>query len=66
VLQPELRWCVHLGCPKCGAPMERRSGPHGVFYGCSNFGSVDLIEQCAGTLPRCLKPVVTERGRCLT
>jgi DNA helicase-4 len=40
---------VHLACPKCGAPMERRSGPHGVFFGCSNFGRVDLIEQCAAT-----------------
>lgn len=40
---------VHLACGKCGAPMERRSGPHGVFFGCSNFGRVDLIEQCAAT-----------------
>lgn len=42
---------VHPACPKCRAPMERRSGPHGVFYGCSNYGRVDLIEQCAATQP---------------
>jgi hypothetical protein len=24
-------------CPKCGAPMKRRTGPHGEFYGCSNY-----------------------------
>jgi len=40
---------VHLACPKCGAPMERRSGRYGVFFGCSKFGTVDLLEQCAAT-----------------
>ncbi|MGB8021259.1 MAG: UvrD-helicase domain-containing protein, partial [Candidatus Nanopelagicales bacterium] len=40
---------VHLACPKCGAPMEHRHGPHGAFFGCSNYGRVDLIEQCAAT-----------------
>ena len=40
---------VHLACPKCGAPMEHRNGPYGAFFGCSNYGRVDLIEQCAGT-----------------
>jgi hypothetical protein len=29
--------------------MEHRKGPFGAFYGCSNFGRVDLIEQCAAT-----------------
>ncbi|MCU0650361.1 MAG: topoisomerase DNA-binding C4 zinc finger domain-containing protein, partial [Gemmatimonadaceae bacterium] len=42
---------VHLACTKCGAPMERRSGPHSVFFGCSNYGRVDLIEQCSATQP---------------
>jgi DNA helicase-4 len=40
---------VHLDCPKCGAPMKHRNGPYGAFFGCSNFGRVDLIEQCAAT-----------------
>jgi DNA helicase-4 len=40
---------VHVACPKCDAPMARRSGRHGVFFGCSNFGRGDLIEQCAAT-----------------
>ena len=26
-------------CPKCGAPMELRSGPYGKFYGCSRYPS---------------------------
>lgn len=42
---------VHLACTKCGAPMDRRSGPHSVFFGCSNYGRVDLIEQCSATQP---------------
>jgi DNA helicase-4 len=42
---------VHLACPKCGAPMEHRSGPHGVFFGCSKYGSLDLLQQCAATQP---------------
>jgi DNA helicase-4 len=50
---------VHLACPKCRAPMERRSGPHGAFFGCSNFGRVDLIEQCAATLQ--WRPLPTAR-----
>jgi hypothetical protein len=29
--------------------MEHRSGPHGVFFGCSKYGSLDLLQQCAGT-----------------
>ena len=40
---------VHLACPKCGAPMEHRHGPYGAFFGCSNYGRVDLIEQCSAT-----------------
>lgn len=40
---------VHLECPKCRAPMEHRSGRYGPFFGCSNFGRVDLLEQCAAT-----------------
>jgi DNA helicase-4 len=40
---------VHVECPKCSAPMEHRSGPYGTFFGCSNYGRVDLIEQCAAT-----------------
>ena len=40
---------VHLACTKCGAPMEHRNGPYGAFLGCSNYGRVDLIEQCAAT-----------------
>jgi DNA helicase-4 len=42
---------VHPVCPKCGAPMERRSGRNGVFFGCSKYGSVDLLQQCSATLP---------------
>lgn len=30
-LQPE------IGCPLCGAPMVRRKGRYGEFYGCSGF-----------------------------
>ena len=26
-------------CPTCGAPMVRRSGPYGEFFGCSRFKS---------------------------
>jgi hypothetical protein len=26
-------------CPECGAPMVRRSGRFGEFFGCSNFKS---------------------------
>jgi DNA helicase-4 len=40
---------VHLECLKCSTPMEHRNGPYGAFFGCSNFGWVDLIEQCAAT-----------------
>ncbi len=40
---------VHLACPKCGAPMERRSGRKGVFFGCSKYGSLDLLQQCSAT-----------------
>jgi hypothetical protein len=29
--------------------MEHRHGPYGAFFGCSNYGRVDLIEQCAAT-----------------
>jgi DNA helicase IV len=38
---------VHLTCPKCSAPMEHRSGPYGAFFGCSKYGSRDLLEQCS-------------------
>jgi DNA topoisomerase-1 len=30
-------------CPKCGAPMVKRSGPRGKFWGCSTF------PKCTGT-----------------
>lgn len=40
---------VHLECPKCRAPMEHRSGRYGAFFGCSNYGRIDVIEQCAAT-----------------
>lgn len=33
-------------CPDCGAPMIRRSGPYGEFFGCSNFKS----GECKATL----------------
>jgi DNA helicase-4 len=55
---------VHLACPKCGAPMEHRNGPYGAFFGCSNFGRVDLIEQCAATEKLRKLPAADElRGR---
>lgn len=38
---------VHLACPKCGAPMVHRTSQYGEFFGCSNYGRVDLIEQCS-------------------
>ena len=31
------------GCPKCGAPMVRRTGRYGAFYGCSTY------PKCRGT-----------------
>jgi hypothetical protein len=31
--------------------MEHRSGPHGAFFGCSKYGSLDLLQQCAATQP---------------
>jgi DNA helicase-4 len=40
---------VHLECPKCSSPMEHRSGPYGPFFGCSKYGRVDVLEQCAAT-----------------
>ena len=55
---------VHLACPSCGSPMEHRSGPHGAFFGCSKFGSRDLIEQCAATEKwRSLPAAVGLRGQ---
>jgi DNA topoisomerase-1 len=38
---PALRTDVQ--CPKCGAPMVERTGPHGPFLGCSRY------PQCKGT-----------------
>ncbi len=32
-------------CPKCGAPMVKRTGPRGEFWGCSTF------PKCRGTRP---------------
>jgi len=26
-----------LPCPECGAPLIRKEGQHGIFYGCSRF-----------------------------
>jgi hypothetical protein len=31
--------------------MERRSGRTGTFFGCSKYGTVDVMQQCLGTLP---------------
>ncbi len=42
---------VHLGCPRCGAPMLSRTSQYGPFFGCSNFGRVDIAEQCLGKSP---------------
>lgn len=42
---------VHFACPKCGSPMEHRDGPYGAFFGCSKYGSRDLLEQCSATQP---------------
>jgi DNA helicase-4 len=42
---------VHLACPKCGSPMERRSGKRGVFFGCSKYGALDILQQCSATQP---------------
>lgn len=42
---------VHPLCPQCAAPMVRRNGPRGVFFGCSKYGSRDLVEQCSATRP---------------
>jgi hypothetical protein len=32
-------------CPKCGAPMVKRTGPRGEFWGCSTY------PKCKGTRP---------------
>jgi len=42
---------VHLACPKCGAPMARRSSRNGVFFGCSKYVALDLLQQCSATQP---------------
>ena len=34
---------TEFSCPRCGAPMKRRTGPSGIFAGCSNY------PQCRGT-----------------
>ncbi|MCH7938954.1 MAG: topoisomerase DNA-binding C4 zinc finger domain-containing protein [Candidatus Marinimicrobia bacterium] len=34
---------ARISCPKCGSPMERRTGKYGVFYGCSTY------PRCRGT-----------------
>jgi len=34
---------TEFSCPRCGAPMKRRTGPNGIFAGCSNY------PQCRGT-----------------
>ena len=36
-------------CPQCGAPLRRRSGPNGVFAGCSRYPACKgsrQVEQC--------------------
>ena len=30
-------------CPECGAPLVRRKGPYGYFYGCVMFPSCHSI-----------------------
>lgn len=32
-----------LICPRCGAPMVKRNGSRGEFYGCSNFPKCRMI-----------------------
>ncbi len=36
---------ARISCPKCGAPLRRRKGSNGEFYGCSQFPT------CNGTKP---------------
>jgi len=53
---------VHPSCPRCGSPMQFRRGAYGAFFGCGNFGNIDL--QCTATLPpRVLPSANTLRGR---
>jgi len=53
---------VHPSCPRCGSPMQFRRGAYGAFFGCGNFGNIDL--QCTATLPpRALPSANTLRGR---
>jgi DNA helicase IV len=33
-------------CERCKAPTVYRSGKYGAFYGCSKFGSRDVLEHC--------------------
>lgn len=39
---------VHLACPECGSPMQRRDGPYGPFFGCGNYGKADIDLRCTG------------------
>ena len=32
-------------CDKCGAPMVRRSGKYGAFYGCINYPKCKSIKK---------------------
>jgi DNA helicase-4 len=54
---------VHLGCPRCAAPMLSRTSQYGPFYGCSNFGRVDVTEQCLGKSPWRQLPTAAELRR---
>jgi len=42
---------VYLICPKCGAPMVERRGRTGIFFGCSKYGSQDVLQKCSAMLP---------------
>lgn len=37
-------------CPDCGKPLRRRKGPHGFFWGCTNY-NVETKEGCKTLLP---------------
>jgi len=32
-------------CPKCGAPLLKKKGKYGYFYGCSNYPNCDYMEK---------------------
>ncbi|PWT83208.1 MAG: hypothetical protein C5B58_06865 [Acidobacteria bacterium] len=41
---------VYPSCPRCGSPMQFRRSAYGAFFGCGNFGNIDL--QCTATCRR--------------